>query len=169
MSRSPAWSLLSSFKPSFLFFFLFLFFFKFYFGLFSPYIIHTLIQTLLIISSLPLGGLKNFFNISGRRVAGRSSDLLGRACVCMCWWSLFTSSVSLHSYPLSSPVQLITTFSFLAGAALLKKVSYFSIHSSHSLFSIPVVTTNSLFLSLCSLLVELLDSWGLSTTKTVLF
>ena len=105
-------------------------------------------------------------------MAGRSSDLLGRACVCcvcMCWWSLFTSSVSLHSYPLSSPVQLITTFSFLAGAALLKKVSYFSIHSSHSLFSIPVVTTNSLFLSLCSLLVELLDSWGLSTTKTVLF
>ena len=83
-------------------------------------------------------------------MAGRSSDLLGRACVCcvcMCWWSLFTSSVSLHSYPLSSPVQLITTFSFLAGAALLKKVSYFSIHSSHLLLAFQLLQlTLSFFL-----------------------
>ena len=74
MSRSPAWSLLSSsFKPSFLFFlFLFLFFWAI-----QP------IQTLFIIFPLPQGGLKKkfFLNIRGRQVAGGSSDLLGCVCV----------------------------------------------------------------------------------------
>ena len=107
-------SLLSSFQPSFLFFY----FFYFYFGLSSLYIIHTLIQSLQIISPLPPGGLKKkiFFKILGRQVAGESSDPVGCVCVCcVCvgWWSFFTSSVSLRSpsiHSLSLQVHLLFFF-----------------------------------------------------------
>ena len=63
-------------------------------------------------------------------------------CVCVGWWSFFTSSVSLHSLSIHCHHQLVTTlFSFLAGAVLVKKVSSFSIHpsTSHPFSSNPVV------------------------------
>ena len=77
-------------------------------------------------------------------MAGESSDLLGCVCVCcVCvgWWSFFTSSVSLHFLSIHCHHQLVTTlFSFLAGAVLVKKVSSFSIHpsTSHPFSSNPV-------------------------------
>ena len=109
-------SLDSSCLPSSLLSSSFIFIF-FYFGLSSPYTIHTLIQSLLIISPLPPGGLKKkfFFKILGRQVAGESSDLLGCVCVlcvCVCWWSFFTSSVSLHSIHSYCHYQFITTLFF---------------------------------------------------------
>ena len=58
---------------------------------------------------------KFFFKILGRQVAGESSDLLGCVCVlcvCVCWWSFFTSSVSLHSLSIHCHYQFITTLSF---------------------------------------------------------
>ena len=110
MSRSPChWALpvfLQAFFPLLLFFLYF-----FYFGLSSLYIIHTLIQSLQIISPLPPGGLKkNFFlKILGRQVAGESSDPVGCVCVLLCVCSvggpfslpLSLSSLSIHSLSLS--------------------------------------------------------------------
>ena len=133
MSRSPChWTL--SCLPSSLLSSSFNFIF-FYFGLTSPYTIHTLIQSLKIISPLPPGGLKNFFkNILGRQVAGESSDLLGCVCVCcvcVCVGGPFSLPLSLFTlYPFIVTTSSVTLFSFPAGAALLKKVSYHSIHPS---------------------------------------
>ena len=139
---------------------LFIFIYFFYFGLSSLYIIHTLIQILLIIFPLPPGGLqkKIFFNIQGRQVAGGSSDLLGCVCVCcVCvgWWSLFTSSVSLHSLSIHCHYQFITTLFFFPCRSSTGEKGELSLHPSihfHPFFSNTVVIL--LFLPLCSQLVD---------------
>ena len=142
MSRSLChWTL--SCLPSSLLSSSFNFYFYFFFGLSSPYTIHTLIQSLKIISPLPPGGQKKFFfNIQGRQVAGESSDLLGCVCVCcvcVCRLVVPFHFLCLSSLSLSSHCHFQFSyhcfFSFPTGAALLKKVSYLSIHPSliHSL------------------------------------
>ena len=85
---------------------------------------------------------KIFFNIQGRQVAGESSDLLGCVCVCcvcVCRLVVPFHFLCLSSLSLSSHCHFQFSyhcfFSFPTGAALLKKVSYLSIHPSliHSL------------------------------------
>ena len=101
---------------------------------------------------------KIFFNIQGLQVAGGSSDLLGCVCVCcVCvgWWSLFTSSVSLHSLSIHCHYQFITTLFFFSCRSSTGEKGELSLHPSihfHSFFSIPVVIL--LFLPLCSQLVD---------------
>ena len=101
---------------------------------------------------------KIFFNIQGRQVAGGSSDLLGCVCVCcMCvgWWSLFTSSVSLHSLSIHCHYQFITTLFFFPCRSSTGEKGELSLHPSihfHPFFSNPVVIL--LFLPLCSQLVD---------------
>ena len=90
-------------------------------------------------------------------------------CVCVGWWSFFTSSVSLHSPSIHCHYQFSCyySFSFPVGAALLKKVSY--LPSIHPFFSNPVVTDNSsLSFSMFSTC-GLTGLMGTSTTETVLF
>ena len=100
------------------------YFFKFYFGLFSPYIIHTFIQSLLIISSLPPGGLKKFFlNILGRQVAGRSSDLLG--CVCVCAVCVCVDG------PFSLPLSLFTLYPFIVFTSSANNYFLLSLQEQH--------------------------------------
>ena len=141
------------------------------------YTIHTLIQSLQIISPPATWWPKKiFFNIQGRQVAGETSDLVGCVCVCaVCVCRLvvlfhflcLSSLPSIHSFPL--PVQLLLLFSFPAGAALLKgELSLYP--SIHPFFSNPVVTDYFLFFPLCSLLVDWLeDSWGLFNSETIFF
>ena len=108
------------------------------------------------------GGQKIFYNIPGCQVVGESSDLLGCICVCRLvvpFHFLCHSSLSIHS--LSPPVQLITTLLPLQEQNCWKRWAIFP-SISHPFFSNPVVTSNSLFLLLCPLLVEWLDFWEVS-------
>ena len=88
-------------------------------------------------------------------------------CVCVGWWSFFTSSVSLHFLSIHCHHQLVTTlFSFLAGAVLVKKVSSFSIHpsTSHPFYSNPVV-----ILSFSLYVLNLWTDWNLWNSLSFCF
>ena len=77
---------------------------------------------------------KIFFNIQGRQVAGGSSDLLGCVCVCavcVCvGWSLFTSSVSLHSLSTLCHYQFMTTLFFFPCRSSSGEKGELSLHLS---------------------------------------
>ena len=142
------------------------------------YTIHTLIQSLQIISPPATWWPKKFFfNIQGRQVAGETSDLVGCVCVCavcVCRLvvlfslplSLFTS---IHPF-ISTTSSVITTFFFLCRSSTVEK-GELSFHPSisHPFFSNPVVTNSfSFFLYVLYLWTD----WTLgnsSTTETVLF
>ena len=76
-------------------------------------------------------------------MAGESSDLLGCVCRLVVFFHfLCLSSLSIHSLsPSVHNYSLLLSFSFPAGAALVRKVSCLSIHpsTSHPFFSYPVV------------------------------
>ena len=59
----------------------------------------------------------------------------------MCWWSLFTSSVSLHSLSTHCHHQFITTLSFFPCRSGTGEKGELSLHpfTSHPFFSYPVV------------------------------
>ena len=59
----------------------------------------------------------------------------------MCWWSFFTSSVSLHSLSIHCHHQYITTLSFFPCRSSTGEKGELSLHpfTSHPFFSFPVV------------------------------
>ena len=148
MSRSPAHSFLSSFKPSFLSFLFFYFFiFLGYLAYNTPY---THSHKTLQILSPPPTPLFFYPPVVGERFVGCMCVCAMRVCrLVVLFHFLCLSSLSIHSFSL--PVQLSLLFlSFPAGAALLEKVSYLSIHPS----ILQLSSLLSLFLPLCSQLLD---------------
>ena len=135
--------------------------------------IHT-IQSLIIISPLPPDGKKMFLTTQAARWQGRSLIFQG-ACMCVCVqvgspFSLPLSLFTLYLFIVTTSSVITTLFFFPCRSSTVEK-GELSLHPSisHSFFSNPVVTSNSLFLPLCSLLVDLLDSWELSFSIWSLF
>ena len=93
-------------------FFPLLLIFKFYFGLSSLYTIY--IRSYKSINYLPLHAPsrpKKFFSYH-RQPGGGGKLWSFRVHVCVCWWSLFTSSVSLYFLSIHCHHQFITTLFF---------------------------------------------------------
>ena len=84
----------------------------------------------------------------------------------MCWWSLFTSSVSLHSLSTHCHHQFITTLSFFPCRSSTGEKGELSLHpsTSHPFFSYPVVIL--LFFSLYVL--NLWTDWTLGNSPSSL-
>ena len=104
---------------------------------------------------------KIFLNILGRQVAGESSDLLGCVCVCcvcVCVGGPFSLPLSLFTlYPfIVTTSSVMTTLFFFPCRSSSVEEGELSLHPSifHPFFTNPVVTSDFLFLPLCSLLVD---------------
>ena len=85
----------------------------------------------------------------------------------MCWWSLFTSSVSLHSLSIHCHHQFITTLFFFPCRSSTGEKGELSLHpsTSHPFFSNPVV-----ILSFSLYVLNLwTDDWTLGNSLSSLF